>query len=99
MNVAIIGGGNFGTAIANIIARNGHITHLWMRDSEQVAQTLQAGENLRYLPGHPLEANVYPTADLGHAVQSSSLVFVAVPSEGFASVCQEMAPYISPDDR
>jgi glycerol-3-phosphate dehydrogenase (NAD(P)+) len=69
-----------------------------MRDSEQVAQTLQAGENLRYLPGHPLEANVYPTADLGHAAQSSSLVFVAVPSVGFASVCQEMAPYISPDD-
>ena len=98
MNVAIIGGGNFGTAIANIIARNGHITHLWMRDSEQVAQTLQAGENLRYLPGHPLEANVYPTADLGHAAQSSSLVFVAVPSVGFASVCKEMAPYISPDD-
>jgi glycerol-3-phosphate dehydrogenase (NAD(P)+) len=59
---------------------------------------VQAGENLRYLPGHPLEANVYPTADLGHAAQSSSLVFVAVPSVGFASVCQEMAPYISPDD-
>ena len=98
MNVAIVGGGNFGTAIANIIARNGHTTHLWMRDSEQVAQTLQAGENLRYLPGHPLETNVHPTADLGHATQSSSLIFVAVPSAGFASVCQEMAPYISPDD-
>ena len=98
MNVSIIGGGNFGTAIANIIARNGHTTHLWMRDSEQVAQTLQARENLRYLPGHPLEANVHPTADLGHATQSSSLIFVAVPSAGFASVCQEMAPYISPDD-
>ena len=98
MNVAIVGGGNFGTAIANIIARNGHTTHLWMRDSEQVAQTMQAGENLRYLPGHPLEANVHPTADLGHATQSSSLIFVAVPSAGFASVCQEMAPYISPDD-
>lgn len=98
MNVAIVGGGNFGTAIANIIARNGHTTHLWMRDSEQVAQTLQARENLRYLPGHPLEANVHPTADLGRATQSSSLIFVAVPSAGFASVCQEMAPYISPDD-
>ena len=98
MNVAIVGGGNFGTAIANIIARNGHTTHLWMRDSEQVAQTVQAGENLRYLPGHPLETNVHPTADLGHATQSSSLIFVAVPSAGFASVCQEMAAYISPDD-
>ena len=98
MNVAIVGGGNFGTAIANIIARNGHTTHLWMRDSEQVAQTVQAGENLRYLPGYPLETNVHPTADLGHATQSSSLIFVAVPSAGFASVCQEMAAYISPDD-
>lgn len=98
MNVAIVGGGNFGTAIANIIARNGHTTHLWMRDSEQVAQTLQAGENVRYLPGHPLDANVHPTADLGHATRSSSLVFVAVPSAGFASVCREMAPYVRPDD-
>ena len=98
MNVAIVGGGNFGTAIANIIARNGHTTHLWMRDPEQVAQTLEAGENLRYLPGHPLESAVLPTADLGLATQGSSLIFVAVPSAGFASVCREMAPFISPDD-
>ena len=62
MNVAIVGGGIFGTAIANIIARNGYTTYLWMRDPEQVAQTIEAGENLRYLPGHPLEAGVKPTA-------------------------------------
>lgn len=98
MNVAIVGGGNFGTAIANIIARNGYTTHLWMRDAEQVAQTLQAGENLRYLPGHPLEAAVLPTADLGYATESARLIFVAVPSAGFASVCREMAPYVSPTD-
>ena len=98
MNVAILGGGNFGTAIANIIARNGYTTHLWMRDAEQVAQTLQAGENVRYLPGHPLEAGVLPTADLGHATESARLIFVAVPSAGFASVCREMASYVSPTD-
>ena len=51
MNVAIVGGGNFGTAIANIIARNGYTTHLWMRDAEQVAQTLQAGETCATYPG------------------------------------------------
>ena len=86
MNVAIVGGGNFGTAIANIIARNGHTTHLWMRDPEQVAQTLEAGENLRYLPGHPLESAVLPTADLGLATQGSSLIFVAVPSAGLSLI-------------
>ena len=76
MEVAIVGGGNFGTAIANIIARNGHTTHLWMRDPQQVAQTLQARENLRYLPGHPLEPGVLPTADLRQATQSANLIFV-----------------------
>ena len=98
MNVAIVGGGNFGTAIANIIARNGYTTHLWMRDADPLTQTLQAGENLRYLPGHPLEAEVLPTADLGYATDSASLIFVAVSSAGFASVCREMAPYVSPTD-
>lgn len=98
MNVAIVGGGNFGTAIANIIARNGYTTYLWMRDPEQVEQTLRAGENRRYLPGHPLEPGVKPTADLGQATKTSQLIFVAVPSAGFASVCTEMAPFINPDD-
>ena len=32
MRAAVVGAGNFGTAIANIIAKNGHRTHLWMRD-------------------------------------------------------------------
>lgn len=98
MNVAIVGGGNFGTAVANIIARNGHTTYLWMRDPEQVTQTINAGENLRYLPGHPLEAGVKPTADLREATKDSRIIFVAVPSAGFASVCREMAPFISADD-
>lgn len=98
MNVAIVGGGNFGTAIANIIARNGYPTYLWMRDPEQVAQTIAAGENLRYLPGHPLEPGVQPTADLGLATAQAKLIFVAVPSAGFASVCREMAPFIQADD-
>ena len=33
--VAILGGGSFGTVIANIIARNGYRASLWMRDNEQ----------------------------------------------------------------
>jgi glycerol-3-phosphate dehydrogenase (NAD(P)+) len=98
MNVAIVGGGNFGTAIANIIARNGYTTYLWMRDPEQVDQTIKAGENLRYLPGHPLEPGIQPTADLGEATKDSGLIFIAVPSSGFASVCREMAPFIAADD-
>ena len=64
MEVAILGGGNFGTAIANIVAKNGYLTHLWMRDEQQVADCIAHRENRRYLPGHPLE--VPANADRGY---------------------------------
>jgi hypothetical protein len=38
LKVAVLGGGSFGTAIANIIACNNHQTYLWMRSEEQAAQ-------------------------------------------------------------
>ena len=91
MNIAILGGGNFGTAIANIIARNGHVTHLWMRDPTQVADCLETGENRRYLPGHRLESLVHPTADLAVALRDSGLIFVTVPSGSFRAVSARIA--------
>ncbi|RRW37566.1 2-dehydropantoate 2-reductase N-terminal domain-containing protein, partial [Stutzerimonas stutzeri] len=33
--IAVLGGGSFGTAIANLLAENGHHVLLWMRDAEQ----------------------------------------------------------------
>ena len=47
MQTAIIGGGNFGTAIANIIAANGHPTYLWMRDAQQAEEVERLRENRR----------------------------------------------------
>lgn len=94
MEVGIIGGGNFGTAIANIVGKNGHTTHLWMRDAEQVADTLAHGENRRYLPGHPLSPGVVPTNDLATAVTHSELLFVSVPSSAFRSVSGQLAPLV-----
>jgi glycerol-3-phosphate dehydrogenase (NAD(P)+) len=93
MDVAILGGGNFGTAIANIVARNGFVTHLWMRDPQQVADCLAHGENRRYLPGHPLEPLVQPTADLADALSRSEVIFVTVPSASFRELSQRVAEF------
>ncbi|MEM1432936.1 MAG: NAD(P)H-dependent glycerol-3-phosphate dehydrogenase [Pseudomonadota bacterium] len=96
MQIAVIGGGNFGTAVANILGRNGHPTWLWMRDPEQVADTLAHGENRRYLPGHPLPASVKPTGDLDQAVAGSDLLFVSVPSAAFRVVARQLSPIVKP---
>ncbi len=94
--VAVLGGGNFGTVIANIIAARGHRVQLWMRDPEQVADTLRWRENRRYLPGHALHGRVEPTADLAGSVARADLVFVCVPSASFRVVVTEMATALAP---
>lgn len=98
MEVAIIGGGNFGTAIANIAAGNGYTTYLWMRDAEQVADCLQHRENRRYLPGHRLHDNVRPTDDLAEALDDSTVIFMSVPSASFRTVSEQVAGHSDADD-
>ena len=95
MQVAIIGSGNFGTAVANIVSGNGVPAYLWMRDSQQFAEIEKYGENRRYLPGYPLEEKVTPTLDLQMAVSESDLLFVTVPSASFREMSIELAPFVS----
>ena len=96
MEVAILGGGNFGTAIANIVARNGHTTYLWMRDEQQVADCLTHRENRRYLPGYALNPLIIPTADLAQALGQSEVTVVSVPSESFREVSRQLAEFTQP---
>ena len=95
-NVAVIGGGSFGTVMANIIAQNGHLTRLWMRDSEQVDSLNTTRQNAIYLPGFKMHEQVSATSDLKLAVEDVDMIFVAVPSASFRSVVQQMKLYLHP---
>ncbi|MDR2213117.1 MAG: NAD(P)H-dependent glycerol-3-phosphate dehydrogenase [Pseudomonadales bacterium] len=95
-SVAVIGGGSFGTVIANIIAHNGHYTQLWMRDAEQVESLNLTRQNQQYLPGHDIHAKVEAIHDLRAVVELAELIFVAVPSGSFRSVVRQMRPHLRP---
>lgn len=97
LTLAVLGGGSFGTAIANIIAANGHRTFLWMRDSEAAAKTQAERENHRYLPGHRLVEGLQVTSDLKQAVADCDMVFVSIPSHSFRAVTRELAPLLRSD--
>src|SRR5690606_28323259 len=47
--IAVLGGGSFGTALANLLAANGNPVRLWMRDATQAEQMRSSRENPRYL--------------------------------------------------
>ncbi len=93
--IAVLGGGSFGTAIANIVADNGHAVTQWMRDEDIVASMRAINENTRYLPGKKLNPSIVPTTQLGEAVQDASIIFVAIPSKAFRSVMQQARPFLN----
>lgn len=95
--VSVLGGGSFGTIIANIVAQNGYQVNFWMRNRELVDQVNATHENARYLPGYTLHDGVTATDDIEQAVSGSRLVFVAVPSAYFRTVVRTMLPALTAD--
>jgi glycerol-3-phosphate dehydrogenase (NAD(P)+) len=95
--VAVLGGGSFGTVIANIIAANGHAVTLWMRNGERADIVNASRENATYLPGYKLHPELKASVNLEAAVSGADIVFVAVPSRSCRSVARKVAACIDPD--
>lgn len=96
VSIAVLGGGSFGTAIANICASNGQDTRQWMRDPERAARCGEQRENQYYLPGVALHPALNVTCDLERAVRGCQIVFVAIPSKSFREVVSRVAPLLDP---
>jgi glycerol-3-phosphate dehydrogenase (NAD(P)+) len=88
---AVIGGGAWGTALADLLARNGHPVHLWVREADVVTSIAGKRENTRFLAGVRLSDQIHPTADVGEAVGGASLVVCAVPSEHLRTMVRAVA--------
>ena len=92
--VAVLGGGSFGTVIANIIAANGAPVRLWLRNEARADSINQLRENAEYLPGYHLHPDLDATVSLVDAVRDVDILLVAVPSKSFRSVVRELAPHL-----
>lgn len=85
MQVGVLGAGSWGTALALVLAENGHRVRLWGHHPEHVLDLAAIRINARYLPGVQLPEAIQPTPDLREAVLGSSQLIVAVPSHAFRS--------------
>jgi glycerol-3-phosphate dehydrogenase (NAD(P)+) len=95
--VVVIGGGSFGTAIANMLAENGHASTLWLRDPSRAAEIRHSRENTVYLPGLKLDDRLQISSDLTAALHAATVVFVSVPSKAFRAMVQQIRPLLQPD--
>jgi len=81
--IAVLGAGSWGTALAALLARNGHETLLWGRDEAMLADIARSGGNEKYLPGQCLPDRLVVEPNLSRAVEAASALLVAVPSHAF----------------
>ncbi|SEF76531.1 NAD(P)H-dependent glycerol-3-phosphate dehydrogenase [Marinobacterium lutimaris] len=94
--VAVLGGGSFGTVIANMVAEKGVETRLWMRNAEAAEKINADRENVRYVPGYALSENLHATSDLEAALEGVEIVFVSVPSSAVRGLMQRVSPLLKP---
>lgn len=96
LRVAVLGGGSFGTALANIVADNGHRAMLWLRNAGRATEINDLHRNSEYLPDYPLNPALVATTELS-AVADCDVVFMAVPSGSCRAVARELGRHIRPD--
>lgn len=94
---AVIGGGAWGTAIADRLSRNGHPVSLWAREADVVASINTVHENNRFLPGAALHHALTATADMSVALTGAVLVVYAAPSHVLRVVVESGKSSVAPN--
>lgn len=94
IQVAVLGSGSWGTALAYHLAQTHRQVHLWARRAEQAAAIAAQGENEAYLPGFALPKNVTATSDLETALHEAELVLSVVPTHGLRGVWNAAVPFL-----
>ena len=93
-SVAVLGGGSFGTVLANLAASNGYNVSLWVRDSEQALRINSEGANTTYHPELKLSKNIIASGNLKEVLNNKSIIFIATPSIVFEQIVIRVSDYI-----
>lgn len=97
--IAVLGAGSWGTALAVLLAENGHKVRLWSYDPEQAAQMQKARCNAEYLPEITFPDNLEVLNDLSATLNQIQDILIVVPSHAFYRVLQQIKPELSGQTR
>ncbi len=97
MQIGVVGLGNLGAAVANLIATNGHSIIGWEYNPAVVAEINEQHTNGKFLPDIRLHPNLRATTDLALLFQEAEIVFIAIPSVFIQRTLQPLREQIAPE--
>lgn len=92
--IGVIGAGSWGTALAVVLAKNGHQVTVWSIIEDEITMLKEKHEHVDKLPGVKLPYSMEFTTDLEQAVRTSDMLVLAVPSIFTRSTAKSMAPFV-----
>src|SRR3989338_8904623 len=93
--IAVLGAGAWGTALAVLLAGNGHTVRVWEYDREQVRRLAAERVNTRYLPGVTFPDNLQVFPEISDALSGVSHTLIVVPSHAFRSLLRSVKPHLA----
>jgi glycerol-3-phosphate dehydrogenase (NAD(P)+) len=96
-DVAVLGGGSWGTILAHLAAHNEQETLLWLRDADVARAINEEHQNPRYLPGHELHGALRATTSLEEAVRGVPVLIFAIPSKVSRRVASDAGAFMTGD--
>ncbi|MFQ5862171.1 MAG: NAD(P)H-dependent glycerol-3-phosphate dehydrogenase [Candidatus Brocadiales bacterium] len=91
--ISILGNGGWGTALSLLLYEKDYNVLLWGNTQEYVEFLKEKRENVKYLPGIPIPADLPLTSDLTQAANDRELIVVAVPTPYLRSVMEKFKPH------
>jgi glycerol-3-phosphate dehydrogenase (NAD(P)+) len=97
-NIAVIGAGAWGTALASVLGRKGtHNVRLWAFEQEVCASISLRRVNELFLPGVEIPSNVDATNSLSDALNGAEIVLSVMPSHHARKIYTKMLPHLRPE--
>ncbi len=93
---AVLVAGSWGTALARVLADNGHAVKLWTRHPEQAEEINTTRRNARFLPGAELPEGIEATTDMADALAGARMVLFVSPSGAMREIARMAAPHLEP---
>lgn len=95
--IAVVGAGSWGTALALLLSRKGYRIRLWVYEPELVDTIRDTRQNAYFLPGYDLPETIIPSNNLKEVLENTDFIVLVTPSQMIRNVLLQALPHIRPN--
>jgi len=97
LNIAVLGDGGWGTALALHLHGIGHRVNVWSAFPENAEAVMRDHENKRFLPGVAIPADMTFSPDMEQLVKNADLLLLGTPAQFLRGTLTRLKPSLDPD--